>query len=729
MTASTTPSDRPNNGIVSRDKSSHGPVWLAGALIALAGLAAYANSFSGAFLLDDGPAIMENATIRRLWPLGRVLFAPPANTTAGGRPVVNLSLALNYAAGGLRPWGYHALNLAIHLAAGLALFGLVRRTLLLPRWRERWGASALTVAGAAGAWWTVHPLQTEAVTYVVQRTEALMGLFYLLTLYAFVRAVGSERAGRWQLACAGCCLLGMASKEVMASAPVMVFFFDRTFAAGSFKAAWRQRWKLYLGLAATWVALGWLILSTGGNRSGTVGFNVGVGWWAYALTQFEAVVRYWWLAVWPHPLVFEYGTFWVEKAWTVLPYAVPVLAVGLGSVWALWRRPVWGFFGLVFFSILAPTSLVPGTTQMIVEHRMYLALAAVLVGLVIGLERLLGRRSRWIFAAVVTALAALTARRNQDYASDLALWRDTVAKRPDNALAHNTLGLALSKAGETEEAIACFQKALSLRPDYVEARVNYGAILANTGHPAEAIAQYERVLQLIAGSPYAYSVNVIQYNLGLTLLYAGNTAEAIAHLQESLRLQPDYADAHFGLGLALAASGRLPEAIAHYAEAVRLAPDSFAMHLKLADALADAGRLPESITQYEEAIRLNPDSGEARYSLGNILCDTGQTSAGIVQYEEVLRITPDSLATRLNLGRALAQTGRLPEAIDQFEQVIKRQPDSAEGYAGLGMVLGQAGRLDEGIAACQKALELDPQLDLARAVLARLQAEQATSKN
>lgn len=717
---------RPDEG---RGKASRLAVWIAGVAIVLAGWAAYANSFYDAFLLDDGPAIVENLTIRRLWPVGRVLFAPPANTTASGRPVVNLSLALNYALGGLQPWGYHALNVAIHVLAGLALFGLVRRTLLLPRWRERWGEAALSVALGVGLWWTVHPLQTEAVTYVVQRTEALMGLFYLLTLYSFVRAVASPRPLLWQIVSLLCCLLGMGSKEVMVSAPVMVFFFDRTFVAGSFREAWKRRWGYYLGLALSWVALVLLLKSTGGNRSGTVGFNVGVGWWAYGLTQFEAVVRYLGLAVWPHPLVFEYGTFWVEKAWTVVPYAVPVLGLGLGSVWALWRRPVWGFFGLWFFSILAPTSLVPGTTQMIVEHRMYLALAAIVTGLGLGLSRALGRRSGWLVVALAAGLAALTARRNQDYRSDLALWRDTAAKRPDNALAHNTLGIALSKIGETKTAVECFQKALHLRPDYVEARVNLGAILANTGHFSEAIKQYEEALRLIAGSPHAYSLNIIQYNLGLTLLNAGKTTEAITHLQESLRQQSDYADAHFGLGLALAAADRPSEALAQYQEAARLAPDSFAVHLKLAEALAGADRLPEAIDQYREAIRLQPGSAEVHYDLGNVFCDAGRPTDGITEYEEALRLAPDSVATRLNLGRALAQTGRLTDAIDQFRQAITAQPASAEAYADLGTALGQAGRVEEGIAACQKALELDPRLAQARAVLDRLQAERSAQKN
>src|SRR5580692_7194183 len=172
----------------------------AAGIIVLAGLVAYHNSFGGAFVLDDQQAIVENASLRHLWPIWSPLHATTLNATVNGRPLLNLSLALNYAVSGLQPWSYHAANLLIHLLAGLALFGVARRTL------ERGGAgrAALPAAGAIALLWTVHPLQTEAVTYVVQRAESLMGLCYLLTLYCFIRyAEGARRAG-WGGLCALC---------------------------------------------------------------------------------------------------------------------------------------------------------------------------------------------------------------------------------------------------------------------------------------------------------------------------------------------------------------------------------------------------------------------------------------------------------------------------------------------------------------------------------------------
>ena len=166
----------PRSGVI------HSKTALAGGILALAALAAYHNSFSGPFVFDDVPSISGNATIRHLWPLWTVLSPPSATSlTSSGRPVLNFSFAINYALGGNAVWGYHAANLLIHILAGLALFGIMRRT--LERSGQSLAASATGLGFAVALLWTVHPLQTESVTYIVQRAESLMGLSsYLLTL-------------------------------------------------------------------------------------------------------------------------------------------------------------------------------------------------------------------------------------------------------------------------------------------------------------------------------------------------------------------------------------------------------------------------------------------------------------------------------------------------------------------------------------------------------------------
>ncbi|HEY8995225.1 MAG TPA: hypothetical protein VIM71_11225, partial [Lacunisphaera sp.] len=254
----------------------HSFSWIAG-LSLVVGLV-YANSFTGPFVFDDLPAIADNPSIRRLRPLGAVL-APDLDggVTVSGRPLVNFSLAVNYALGGKGVASYHATNLLIHMLAGLVLLGVVRRTLRRSSsvvLRENAGS----VGGFTALLWLLHPLQTESVTYIVQRAEALMGLCYLLSLYGFIRATEATRPGRWFALSVMACLLGMACKEVMVSAPLMILLYDRTFVAGTFRAAWQHRWRYYLALAATWLVLAWLVAGTTG-RGGTAGFGTTVGSW------------------------------------------------------------------------------------------------------------------------------------------------------------------------------------------------------------------------------------------------------------------------------------------------------------------------------------------------------------------------------------------------------------------------------------------------------------------
>jgi protein O-mannosyl-transferase len=653
-------------------------IWLAGAVIAMAGLAAYANSLSGSFVFLDVSAILENPTIRHLWPLGPVL-SPPSDggLTVGGRPLVNLSLALNYALSGTRVGSYHAVNVAIHLLAGLTLFGVVRRTL------QPAGRSCL-IAFVLVLLWTLHPLQTESVTYVIQRAESLMGLFYLLTLYCFIRGADGGSAGRvWFSLSVVCCFFGMTAKEVMASAPVIVFLYDRTFLSGSFREAWRLRGRWHLALAATWIPLGWLVLGTGGNRGGTSGFGLGVSWWTYASTQFPAIVHYLRLAVWPRPLVFYYPVQWSQPLGLELPCLLAVAALVVGSIWAFFGEEfvaregdrdrigarAYGFLGLWFFAILAPTSLVPGMSQTLAEHRMYLALAPLIMAAVLAGQRWFGTRSLYFFLILAAGFGVMTARRNLNYRNDLVLWSDTVAKSPGSPYVQSNLGLALASAGRLPDAIDHFNQAVQLNPSYAEAQNNLGLALAGTGQLPEAVAHYEKALQLKPAYPEAHS------NLGVALADLGRYDEAIRHFAAALKLNPGYADARNDLAVTLASVGRTAEAVDQYREVLKVDPGRADTHYNLGNALVQISRTAEAISEYEEALRLNPRNPEAHANLGALLADANRLPEAVTQYERALALTPNDPDVHYNLGLALRTMGQEQAAAAQFSEAARlRRP-------------------------------------------------------
>lgn len=622
-------------------------VLILGGLLVAVGVAAYCNSFTAPFVLDDTVSIVDNASIRQVWPPGPVL-SPPAQAGVGGRPIANLSFAFNYAAGGLNVRGYHIVNLAIHLAAGLGLFGVARRTWLLAATADSGRTSEATIAAFGIALlWLVHPLQTEAVTYLSQRTEELMALFYVATLYGFLRGVTEDSRG-WQVAAVACCALGMATKEVMVTAPIVVLLYDRTFLAGSFRAAWKQRKTVHLALAATWLLLALLLAEVGRRGVGYETVTVG----QYALTECRAIATYLRLALLPTPLVFDYGMGVVHGAGEVWPQVALLIALLGTTGWLLWRRPKIGFLAAWIFLLLAPTSIVPVAGQPMAEHRMYLPLAAVCSAAVLALSRWLPRRALVSALAVLaTALAGATVDRNRDYRSAIALWTDTVQKNPTNARAHAALGAAWLQQGNGPRAIASLERALQLDPRTADAHNNLANALLEQNRSAEAIGHFEAALRL---RPDTASTH---YNFGNALLTVGRTEEAIAQQREALRLRPNLPEAHCALGNALAATGRRPDAIKAFRDALRLQPNLVAAHFGLANALAQAGQVAESIPHYEATLRVTPDSVEAHYNLATACAMSGRIDDAIRHYEAALKLRPDLEAARANLA-ALRQGKR-----------------------------------------------------------------------
>jgi tetratricopeptide (TPR) repeat protein len=466
--------------------------------IVLVTIIAYSLSFSGLFLFDDSGAITDNPTIRHLGSIGTVLSPPTNGTPVSGRPLVNLTFALNHALSGEAVGSYHALNLGIHLLAVLTLFGVLRRTLLLPGISVRWRKLSLEIAGAVAALWAVHPLQTESVTYLSQRAEALMGLFYLLTLYAFIRGATKKTAG-WLILSVAACLAGMASKEVMIAAPLIVLLYDRTFVAGTFREALAIRPKYYLALAATWILLAAEMVHVG-NRGGAVGMGLKIDSWHYALTQLYATVLYLGLSLWPHPLIFDYGTTLVPGFGAVWPEALLVIALLGATGFFLWRRSALGFLGAWFFAILAPTSsFVPLAKQTLAEHRMYLPLAAVLLLVVLGLDLVFGRFRLAAVAVLLLASVALTLQRNGEYLDGVTIWSGALAHYPDNPRALIDLGNAYVQSGRPEMGAAEFRAAIRLDPTFPESHNNLGVVEAGEGHFAQAEAEYREALRLSPG--------------------------------------------------------------------------------------------------------------------------------------------------------------------------------------------------------------------------------------
>ena len=645
--------------------------WRAAILILiLSGLLAYANALSGPFILDDDLSIVDNARIRDWSQLGRVL-TPSREQPTAGRPLVNFSFAINYALGGLDVWGYHIFNLACHVLCGLLLFGVVRRTLELPSLKGGVRASPISLAFAAAILWMLHPLNTVAVNYLTQRTELMMALFYLLTLYAAIRA-WAARARVWQVVAVLSCVAGMACKESMATVPILVVLYDATFVFGSARRAFTERGRFYVALGAGWVLLAALLLSS--PHSHSAGFSSGVSPWTYLLNQTVVITRYLGLAIWPRSLVTVYGWPVALTLRDVLPYAVFVTAVFVVTAFALIRQPTWGFPGAWFFLTLAPaSSIVPIATEVGAERRMYLPLMALVVVAVVGGSTVLRAAAPRVVALVAVASFAFvgTTIRNRDYASPLVLARTSVERYP-TSVGHHVFGHELVRAGDRESAMIELRRA-------------------------------------VPGAPRAH------YTLGTELLKEERTiSEGIDELRLFLREQPmllEAVSARLMLGQALAKQQRWSEAIEEGAMVLRMNPSlaqRLDAHELLADAFRGADRFEDVIVQCREYLRLRPDAGPMLTRLGVALIATGAIDEAIGAFRRVVDLDPRSADARRNLATALYDQANYAEAVTQAEHAVVLRPTDADARDLLGRALAQLGRFEEARSHFERALQVNP---------------------
>jgi len=643
------------------------------AALVVIGIVLFSNSVSAPFIWDDRVAIVENASIAP--PAGLAdAIRPPAENPMTGRPLVNASLALNYRLGGLHPFGYHVWNILTHIAAALVLFGIVRRTLALGVMGDTGSASAASMAFLCSLLWMIHPLQTEVVDYVTQRTESMAGLFVLTAVYAALWDRQSPHPWRWRAAAIGASAAGMACKETAAVAPILILLYDAAFRESSVAAAIRRRRTFYAALALIWLVFGSLLLSRLGSDS--AGFGGGIGPLGYALNQAPLILTYLKLAIVPFPLVLDYGPAVPTTSaanWAALA-VVMLLVAGVIASW--WRSRPLAFLGSWFFVTLAPSSsIVPVFTEVGAERRVYLALAAVVVLVVAGVhrfaQRYARRQARQVAAAIAcsiaAALAVLTGQRNAVYADPIRLWQSVVEARP-HCRAQMNLGVLLKDAGRRDEAIAAFRSALD-------------------------------------GCPEAH------YSLGLEADADRQFTEAEHHYREYIRLRynaVDVARAHKLLGRLLRRERRLHEAEAEFRTALSIVADDPDAHAGLADVLFDANQLAAATAEYRCALALQPANAMAHGNLALALMRQGLAAEALAEFQSAVQAAPDDPRAHKNLATALVSLQRHDEAIAEYRCAIALRDGDSGAHAALALALAEQGRLPEALPEFRRALELNP---------------------
>ena len=679
--------------------------WILLAIALVVSCLAYSPGFGAPFIFDDELSIQKNPTIRTLQP--SVALRPPGGDLAvSGRPLVNYSLAVNYALnqslgvdqradpdGPRKTVSYHLLNLFLHLGAGCLLFALVRRTLRFPQFQS-WHNASHSVALAVASIWLIHPIHTEAVLYTVQRTEILSSLLCLAALYASVRAWdagGASARTRWRALGIACCVAGLASKEIAVVIPLLVMLYDRAFRLRNWRDLVRSATApvAYYAILATVTVAGFVIQLGTGARANTVGLSHGITWYEYLYAQGWAIGRYLQLSIIPVGLTLDYGTD-AAKGLTPLPGVSVLLVFGAITIAAWMRAERWGwlaFLGSWFFVSLAPSSsFVPIASEIAAERRIYLALAAVIVAVVVLVRSRLatsGRAGLVVTAIVFIVLAGFTYRRSAQYAEPEQLWREVIERVPEDARAYNSLAYTLLHASSprVDEAVPYLQRAIALDPTALQPLRSLAAIALSKGQLPVACDLLER----------AYAVD------------------------------PNYADVAPLLGVVLAASGEREKAIQYLADPKidRLVENdpSGSLVVALGNAYMSFGRWDAALTVFSRALESWPNRADFYFSAGDALIRLGRPADALPRIQRGLQLDPQSALGHALAGQALMTLGRPAEAEPFFREALRLQPGDPQVATGLAIAMNGVGRRAAAIALLERVISSAPDYEPARSAL------------
>ncbi len=767
-------------------------------LIGISVFLIYSNNLKGPLVFDDEQNIRDNRYIRIKEISFNAVKDAAFKSHAPNRPIPNISFALNYYFHQYNMKGYHVVNILIHIITGILLYFFIKITMGIEGVRSQKsedssqqptvrlsGSTELTEVSPTTAdsqntshfslptshflipflsslIWLVHPLQTQSVSYIVQRMNSMAAMFYIMSFLFYVHARLAKGGIKKPLLFAGSLIAGvsaLASKEIAGSLPFFIFLYEWYFFQ-DLNREWIKRYLFIFGGILFFLIIFALIymgtnpldkiLQAYQQRDFTMSQRV--------LTEFRVIIFYISLIIFPHPsrlnlthdFPLSYSLF--DPINTLFSILIIAGLIGLAVYLAKKERLI-SFCIIWYFGNLVIESSVIGL-ELIFEHRNYLpSMLVCLIG-VNEIIRVLKNQTLRVFktirvsekipgyiliSVIAIILSFWTHERNGVWSSDFSLWKDCVEKSPKNVRPYNNLGISLSAQGKIEEAMNYFKQAIQIKPDYAYAHNNLGYALALQGKTEEAIPYYLKAIQIIPGYVDAnynlanalskqekyeeaakhYS-NVLMVmpdhekahnGLGAVLLHLKKHDEAIYHYSESLKINPDFAETHNNLGLVFADQEKNRDAIRYYSEAIRLNPEFAEAHYNMGLALAKTGNLNEAVSHFTKAKKIKPDYAEAHNNLGNALAGLGKMNEAIESYSQALKVNPEFADAHYNLGVAMAGNGKTDEAVKHYSEALRIKPDFADAHYNLGVILAREGKTDEAIEHYKRVIQISPDAD------------------
>lgn len=711
--------------------------WAIYPAIIVLGFALYLNTWEAPFLFDDRAFITDNPKIMIESPgqLGKI-----SALLEEDRPVMHLSLALNYYIHRFRLPGYHILNICLHIACGVLVYLFLLQLLVKTRYHEM----RSSIATLAALLFTAHPIQTQTVTYVIQRGTSLATLFYLLSIVLFIHGREKKRVTYYVLSLvAG--ILALLSKQIAVTLPLVILLYDFYFIRDGDMSRVRSVLPYYLLLLLLPIVLaiaytqfdlfGWLHIQYQKRPFSP---------YQRVLTEFRVVCHYVTLLIFPHPARLNIDH---HIPLSLSPWAPPatffagaVLAVLVKIGWGLARkRPVISFFIFWFLVNLILESSILGL-ELIFEHRLYLPSIAFfsLAGLLVFDPASPIKHKVWPVVVIVLALYGWgTILRNRVWGTELTLWQDAARKSPGKPRVLYNLGHALADQGRYEEALSSYQAAVRHKPDMSAYYNNLGSVYGKLSRHQEAHDTYRQGLRLNPDSPRLYN------NLGNAYKNLEQYEEAIAAYNKALTLKPDFYQALANLGVVYYQQGKYDAAIGLYEQVLTDHPRYVKVYLNLAMAYKmqkkyekaidslDRGILTDphdadifflrgkfhqennspqkALADFRQSSRLNPDSWEIRNILGEFYKNSGDLANAVVELEAVVRLKPERFATNFNLAMVYKSLKQYANAERIFFSLMAENPGVVSIYYNLGNMYVQMSDYPEAIRWFEKALEINPE--------------------